>query len=486
MTILLPARSATLIELVSDSVNKTLILVIQSRINCMERTNDIVKKTIRDEFAVLINNFLKAISLAIETDIIPKRKQYSGWMIQEGSGSHSEFFERLTFPSDLIMDKYQKKKFSNIILPEEVKLREVLERTGISKVFEAPDIPFPEGISCISRKELISDLCSQLVSNWLKLENPFYFEERDMSNLIEEFLDAILDGKILLRQRIAIDWLDGTYFPVEICDGITIRQISKEELWKFGDVNNIQNNLIYFRQYYPKDRWKIIDIRLSQEKADPSIGMRNLVYALLVLLRLGASGNLEIFDLGLRFNYGSPGVIRSNSFPMNIRGSGKTYSLDAILIERLQSYWSQIHNIMESDNHYLRLPLTRLLDGGLSNRPDDAILDYAIGLERLLTEGTRDELSYRFALRGATILSWDGGNKKVFYEDLKRFYNIRSSIVHGNQVKDIELNDAYINGEKYLREILLWYLTNGFIDAKKGLREGTDIVDNRILSASKS
>lgn len=273
--------------------------------------------------------------------------------------------------------------------------------------------------------------------------------------------------------------------PATICNGIIIRRISKEELWELGDHTNIQNNLIYLHQYYPSDKWNILDVKLSQDGAKPSMEMYELVDALLVLLRLSASGGLKLFDLGLKFNYGSPGTIRSHLFPMNIMGSGKAYSLDAILIERLQNYWPQIRSIMESKSHFLRLPARRLLDGGLRKEQSDAILDYSIGLESLLTNETSSELSYRLALRGATILSWNGRNKKEYYENLIKFYKIRSSIVHGSYISEKrkkELKDAYENGERYLREIFWWFLTERFIDPKKGIKEGTDIVDNRILN----
>jgi hypothetical protein len=451
----------------------------------MSSVNERAGKYARYKLTDLIYNFLKAIPIAIKAEIgpIPKRKQCSSWMIYGISGSHSESFERLIFPRDFINDVYMKNKFNNKILPEETELRIVLEEIGISKAFEIPDLP--RDIPPIKNNIIISDLCSKLVSNWLDLENPFLFEEPAMSNLIEDFLDAVLDGKLILRKRLAIEGLDGECLPATICNGIIIRRISKEELWELGDHTNIQNNLIYLHQYYPSDKWNILDVKLSQDGAKPSMEMYELVDALLVLLRLSASGGLKLFDLGLKFNYGSPGTIRSHLFPMNIMGSGKAYSLDAILIERLQNYWPQIRSIMESKSHFLRLPARRLLDGGLRKEQSDAILDYSIGLESLLTNETSSELSYRLALRGATILSWNGRNKKEYYENLIKFYKIRSSIVHGSYISEKrkkELKDAYENGERYLREIFWWFLTERFIDPKKGIKEGTDIVDNRILN----
>jgi hypothetical protein len=92
------------------------------------------------------------------------------------------------------------------------------------------------------------------------------------------------------------------------------------------------------------------------------------------------------------------------------------------MIHNLQSHWSKVCSIFESNSHYLRLPAMRLIDGGSRNQPRDAIIDYAIGLESLLTGGEEKELAYKFALRGATILSWDEGRRREHYNSLRSIY----------------------------------------------------------------
>jgi hypothetical protein len=132
---------------------------------------------------------------------------------------------------------------------------------------------------------------------------------------------------------------------------------------------------------------------------------------------------------------------------------------------------------MESEGHYLRLPAQRLVDGGGRDRLEDAIIDYAIGLEALLTAGITDELRYRFALRGTTVLTWDGGDKRKVFEELRDFYDVRSSIVHGGKVTQTELRNARSQGEKALRDIWWWYFARG----ASGLKEATSVIDSRIL-----
>ncbi|UCC16403.1 MAG: hypothetical protein JSU58_08540 [Dehalococcoidales bacterium] len=82
------------------------------------------------------------------------------------------------------------------------------------------------------------------------------------------------------------------------------------------------------------------------------------------------------------------------------------------------------------------------MDGARRVRLEDAIIDYSIGLESLLTAGIRDELKYRFALRGSIVLNWEGGNRKESLKLLQDLYDTRSMIVHGEFVDSRRLKRA--------------------------------------------
>lgn len=79
---------------------------------------------------------------------------------------------------------------------------------------------------------------------------------------------------------------------------------------------------------------------------------------------------------------------------------------------------------MASQRHHLRVPAQRLDDGGGRYREDDATIDYTIGLEAVLMEGIGAELRYRFGLRGATVLTWNGGGKSELFNRLRDFYDV--------------------------------------------------------------
>ena len=107
---------------------------------------------------------------------------------------------------------------------------------------------------------------------------------------------------------------------------------------------------------------------------------------------------------------------------------------------------------------------------------DDRIIDYTIGLEALLLN-IRDELRYRFALRGASILVDAFGDKKQRFQELKDLYDSRSDIVHGQNISSLNLHAMQTQGEKFLREIWKWF----FRRRELSRDEAIAILEDRIL-----
>ncbi len=444
----------------------------------MESPEDENETEKRQELAELALNFLKAVANMAKAELGDNlmQRQRSSWIVRTEPGFWgSKDFERGILNSTIVSQMYVRVWQRNSFR-EQQRLEEALSKANIPATSH------------------LAGFCLPLLNNWLRMPESLAFEKSVISSLLDEFADAVLKRLGILRSRFVIDNFDPEILPISLEKGVIIRQITNDELWEFGDIERSMRYIAKNPFYYPNESWKILDIKLQyripfeiRELLDFGLKSKILPMAVLALFRLGASGSTRIINLGSEKNYGNAG---SEAWPFsafnNVQEIGayeETYSLNAEEIRHLQNSWQNMRKIMESDNHYLRLPAQRLLEGGLRERPEDAILDYAIGLERLLTEGDKKELGYRFALRGATVLSWNGGNKKIFFDRLKKFYDVRSSIVHGSRVKENELSDSCVEGENYLRKIWWWYFEHGFIQ-EKGLKKGTDEIEKRILSNS--
>lgn len=422
----------------------------------------------KSELIDISKDFLKAVAKEAEKEFGDnlQKEQIAGWLIRKGSGSESRHFKRITFDRGKVSTLFQL-KLKRSGFPEQERLQGALISAGVPK----EEIPF--------------GFIQPLINRWRSVPNPFSFGDPAFLSLLKEFAEAVLDGKIYRDSRIIIDGLEAEYLPIVFNDSIVIRPINEEELWTLGDDENLQFSDMHFPGYYPDSDWKILDIkqRFNRKIEDINSDDEYVIFdAILASLRLESSGSLRFFNLGSRNNFGIGSIghsVKLDRVPQEVGRHEGHFYLDKEKIVNLQSHWSKIFSIIGSDSHYLRLSAMRLIDGGSRNQPKDAIIDYSVGLESLLNEG-ENEIAYKFALRGATILSWEGGIRKDYYKNLHEIYRIRSSLVHGDKrikQKRLNIEEASHIAEEYLRRIWWWYLIKNIPSINKGI----DIINDKIL-----
>jgi hypothetical protein len=101
-----------------------------------------------------------------------------------------------------------------------------------------------------------------------------------------------------------------------------------------------------------------------------------------------------------------------------------------------------------------RVALDRFKLGCADQRNDDAIVDLVIALEALLLPGFRSELSFRFALNGARTLARDRGARKLLFEEFHAIYEMRSRIVHGDEVEPAKLAEGAATARRLTAMVL--------------------------------
>ena len=100
-------------------------------------------------------------------------------------------------------------------------------------------------------------------------------------------------------------------------------------------------------------------------------------------------------------------------------------------------------------------PLRRLassVDRSGRFRLEDSILDLSIALEMMY--GIDLELTYKLATRAGYFLRCDPTGRNEVFESVRRFYGVRSDIVHGRQVNRQVLEQASTEGFEIGRETL--------------------------------
>jgi len=92
-------------------------------------------------------------------------------------------------------------------------------------------------------------------------------------------------------------------------------------------------------------------------------------------------------------------------------------------------------------SNYLALACKRLNKASINSNEDDSIIDICIALESLLTTDSRNDITYRLAIRAAILnklIAYNNINSKEIYKTCKKIYDFRSSVVHGDSKKQLD------------------------------------------------
>lgn len=127
-------------------------------------------------------------------------------------------------------------------------------------------------------------------------------------------------------------------------------------------------------------------------------------------------------------------------------------------IPRVNELLENIRNLdKEKKHHNIDIALRRF-HSSYHGQFEDRLIDQMIAFESLYL-GHDPELNYRLALRVTFLLGKDEKERTDIFNNMKKAYNIRSNIVHGNrQVEISELSSIVPKTEEYLRQSIRRFL----------------------------
>lgn len=333
---------------------------------------------------------------------------------------------------------------------------------------------------------LAPDLCSQIVTNYLKLVESFELQEDAIKSVCEALIAYCNSAEDVFRSVVALEGFNAPE-AFQLVNNGEIRPVTLEELEELGQDHPLVSGRRYdFEAMHPRSDWWICEFRQSGAKGTP-LAWNNLHRVFPYLgpcLRLFKTGQCKMDTIRIS-NAGSfgPGMYGSGGRANVLSWRGDPYSLTADEVRKLQGFWPKFLVLMKLDNHYLQLPARRLEFGGERIRLEDSLIDYMIGLESLLGKaGERTEMGYRMAMRGAMVLSPVSTDRSKRFAELRDLYNLRSRLVHGENLEPDKLGESVDLAEEALRSCWHWFFNNrpGDSDNKKGIDE----IDSRLLLQS--
>lgn len=138
----------------------------------------------------------------------------------------------------------------------------------------------------------------------------------------------------------------------------------------------------------------------------------------------------------------------ANMYPIYLENGTWNSEVPKISIIQLRNIKKIFNNIINCNNKQIEMAVDRLVRALIRDNKEDAFLDILIGIEILLTDNEKTEVTYKLAMRISFIMSKI--NKDIDYRKvLKELYGYRSAIVHGNVNKQKLSYSKYLNKNCY-------------------------------------
>jgi hypothetical protein len=212
----------------------------------------------------------------------------------------------------------------------------------------------------------------------------------------------------------------------------------------------------------------------------------NLLYDLITSLRIYKKGRI-VAGLAVSGTFDEAGWHIGGSTSWNQVSNilffeeEPAYKLKQNELEKLIALFKQIRkyralNILDN----IRIALERFHSSYHGNI-EDRIIDQMIAFESLYI-GNEQELTYKLAIRSAFLLRNRKDHRILIFKNMKKSYNYRSRIVHGNNPPDRKtLKEIVPHTEDYLRQSIKVFLI--LLSQGKSLKEiRENLLDENILN----
>jgi hypothetical protein len=228
--------------------------------------------------------------------------------------------------------------------------------------------------------------------------------------------------------------LEGDFHKIHLGRGISIERVTDTQRNYFW-ARYAMDWTIPIRHYALSPYFMII--RYQQPMAGPQAEfVPNIIEDAVTAMRLLKQGDIGIDGLS------SMPVLNGSGFSslfsprshlqLDFVFFGRPYRLEKQEISRFHRLFKLLHLLHPDRKSEFVIPLSRFNRAYSRQQGDDATIDIAVCLESLLLRGLNDELSYRFAIRGAKLLERVNAPRETF-SILHQFYQIRSQVVHGGE-----------------------------------------------------
>ena len=227
-------------------------------------------------------------------------------------------------------------------------------------------------------------------------------------------------------------------------DDIRIRPITEDEFYYFTNLDENKNlpNVFYDLTFVMFTKHSSDELNSSYELVKSRF---ELMLDALSLVGYGTPAFGTIFR-----NINNPWIHYDSKYEIDVTKQESLF-FDKKHLAKLKSIFNLLSDIdfSKKENSFLDIAKRRFGSALTRPNPVDKLIDLTVSLESLFAPNP-GEITVRLSNRMATLLAKNDSQREDYWIFIKKVYNLRSGIVHGDGLRNTE-----INGKKYTLDQIL-------------------------------
>ena len=358
------------------------------------------------------------------------------------------YFEDEPWPIFYEDGKYKKTEIRNIpdfnyfIRSLKNEIEELHTYLIITKYLVTPDIKKYNKKISVENLQKESDFTKILplkfVISYLEKNQIMEFNKKNF-NLVKDMFFKFIDSPLEDEYIAPLFNFDSDLKQERTFGNLSIRKITDFEFKNLTKLDEYSNLPIIY-----KELTYVMTIKISREDLFSGYDIvKEKFQILLESFLLFSDGNPQVGTIHRNIN--NPWIHISNNYEKDVIKQ-KTLFFKNKDYKKILNIFNNLEKIDFSlkENHFLLIAIRRFSSALTRTDSIDQFLDLIICLEALYAPNNKGEISTKLSTRLATLVATNESDRKDYWLFMKKMYNLRSGIVHGDGIRNIE-----INGKKY-------------------------------------
>ena len=316
-------------------------------------------------------------------------------------------------------------------------------------------------------KFIVFGMPEDLIDRYIHVHNTFEFSRNDFDPIYIEYTTSIFAEKLYVDICIPILFLKFNFDDFKLGPSFNIKkmddpfQLARAPIQTYGpgvhrSVLSCATHMLVLEDWYisNNNRWQLSET-ISNISVYPNEYINNFFASLRIVtgfdtgyaqLLMRPKGWANDYKAYLPPLYGTSIRAYPSRFENYYWNKKDIPELSSDSCQEVGSLYTQLSEVQENT---IRVAIKRLNQCFLREDEEDSIIDATIGLEALLSDDDRQEMTHKLAMRvGALSKLAKGQFKKPYdvFQELKQVYAYRSAVVHGStktlKRKEIKIDET--------------------------------------------